>query len=263
MFFKKSIFQLFFSGRYYDVHKEYEKNKHHKKYNNDDLHYIFAAKSIIDEKSFQFVKLLKKAKKNNEIKSIFKKQLYKEEKNIINGVLNQPKYINKSLLAAMIGLKFHKKFFVETGTYIGQSTYNIQNLFLKLYTCEASKDLYKAAKNLFLLTKSNNIKIYLSDSRSFLNSLNKTIANNSVFFLDAHYSTGITSKEYGTCPLIDELQIIINKTSNAVVVVDDIRTMNGKNGYPNLNEILNILPNSARVKIIYDQMIIYFDDILI
>lgn len=263
MFFKKSIFQLFFSGRYYDVHKEYEKNKHHKKYNNDDLHYIFAAKSIIGENSFQLVNLLKKAKKNNEIKNIFKQQLYKEGKNIINGILNQPKYINKSLLAAMIGIKSKKKIFIETGTYIGQSTYSIQNLFSRLYTCEASKDLYRAAKNLFLLTKSNNIKIYLNDSRNFLKSLNKTIAKNSVFFLDAHYSTGITSKEYGKCPLIDELQIIIRKTSNAVVVVDDIRTMNGKNGYPNLNEILNVLPNNAKIKITYDQMIIYFDDILI
>jgi hypothetical protein len=263
MFSKKSIFELFFKGKYYEVHKEFEEFKHNKKYNNDEMHYIFASKSIINCDVSQVVMLLDKAPKNNVIKNIFKKQLYKEEKNIINGVLNQPKYINKSLLAAMIGLKNNKKIFIETGTYIGQSTYNIQNLFSKLYTCEASKDLYKAAKNLFLLTKSKNIKIYLNDSRNFLKSLKKTIANNSVFFLDAHYSTGITSKEYGRCPLLDELQIIIKKTSKPIVVVDDIRTMNGKNGYPNLNEILNILPNNAKIKIIYDQMIIYFDDILI
>jgi hypothetical protein len=263
MFFKKSIFELFFSGRYYEVHKEYEEFKSNKKYSNDDMHYIFASKSIIDCDVSQIISLLKKAPKNKEIENIFKQQLYKEGKNIINGVLNQPKHINKSLLAAMIGLKRNKKFFIETGTYIGQSIYNIQNLFSKLYTCEAAEDLHKAAKNLFLLSKSKNIKIYLNDSRNFLKSLNKTIADNSVFFLDAHYSTGITSKEYGRCPLIDELQIIIKKTSNAVVVVDDIRTMNGKNGYPNLNEILDILPNNAKIKIMYDQMIIYFEDILI
>ena len=33
--------------------------------------------------------------------------------------------------------------------------------------------------------------------------------------------------------------------------------MNGKNGYPNLIDILNCIPNSALIKILYDQLIIY------
>jgi hypothetical protein len=74
--------------------------------------------------------------------------------------------------------------------------------------------------------------------------------------LDAHYSKGNTSKEFGACPLIDELKIIFSNSSKAIIVIDDIRTMNGKNGYPKLLDILNYIPNNLVVKILYDQLII-------
>ena len=256
-FLNESIFNLFFSKQYYAVNENYEKNKNLRKFNNDENHLIFASKIIINQNISEISKKLKLPLKKKEIIKTFKEDLVKEKKNKRNGILTQPKYVNKSMLAAMIGFKYKKKYFIETGTFIGQSTYNIKNMFKKIYTCEASKDLYRAAKKLFHLTKKNNIKIYLSDSKIMLKSLNKKIFDDSIFFLDAHYSKGNTSREFGICPLVDELKVIFSKSSKAIIVIDDIRTMNGKNGYPKLLDILNCIPNNLGVKILYDQLIIY------
>jgi predicted O-methyltransferase YrrM len=255
-FLNESIFNLFFSKQYYAVNENYEKNKNSINFNNDEIHLIFASKVIIDQNISEILKKLRTPLKKKEVIKTFKEDLVKEKKNKKNGILRQPEYISKSMLAAMIGFKYKKKYFIETGTFIGQSTYNIQNMFKKIYTCEASKDLYKAAKKLFYLTKKNNIKIYLGDSKIMLKSLNKKIFDDSIFFLDAHYSKGNTSKEFGACPLIDELKIIFSNSSKAIIVIDDIRTMNGKNGYPKLLDILNYIPNNLVVKILYDQLII-------
>jgi hypothetical protein len=257
IFLKESIFKLFFSKQYNAVIDKYEKAKYPKKFSDEEVHLIFASKIIVKKNIDEILKKIKKPPSKKIITKIFKKSLINERNNKTNGALSQPKYINKSILAAIIGMRNKKKYFVETGTYIGKSTYNIQQLFKKVYTCEASKDLHDAAKQLFLLTKSHNIKIYLGDSRLFLKSLSKKICNNSIFFLDAHYSMGITSRKYGTCPLLDELKIIFDKSSEGIIVVDDLRTMNGKNGYPNLFDILSCVPNSALIEILYDQLIIY------
>ena len=257
IFLKESIFKLFFSKQYDAVIDKYEKAKYPKKFSDEEVHLIFASKIIVKKNIDEILKKIKKPPSKKIITKIFKKSLINERNNKTNGALSQPKYINKSILAAIIGIENKKKYFVETGTYIVQSTYNIHKLFKKVYTCEASKDLYEAAKQLFILTKSDDIEIYSGDSRLFLKSLSSKICNNSIFFLDAHYSKGITSRKYGTCPLIDELKIIFDKCSEGIIVVDDLRTMNGKNGYPNLIDILNCIPNSALIKILYDQLIIY------
>jgi hypothetical protein len=257
IFLNESIFKLFFSKQYNAVIKKYDQIKYSKKFSDDEVHLIFASKIIVGDNINEILKKIKKPLSIKLVTKLFKKSLVDERNDKIDGVLSQPKYINKSILAAIIGMRNKKKYFVETGTYIGKSTYNIQQLFKKVYTCEASEDLYNAAKQLFFLTKSHNIKIYLGDSRLFLKSLSKKICNNSIFFLDAHYSMGITSRKYGTCPLLDELKIIFDKSSEGIIVVDDLRTMNGKNGYPNLFDILSCIPNSALIEILYDQLIIY------
>jgi len=172
------------------------------------------------------------------------------------GLLQQPLHLHKSVLAAAIGLRAGKRNFVETGTYIGQSLLMISGLFDRLATVEADPVLHTAAVRLFAAKGVENVELALGDSRSFLAGIDRDFGNDSVYFLDAHYSHGITSREYGTCPVIDEIATVIDRSPEAVIVVDDLRTMSGSDGYPTLDEILNSIPNSRRVSIAYDQLII-------
>lgn len=247
-----SFFEDFWSGNHLLLSNRYESNPN-KKYTNDEIHYIFASMAI---ENFDLTEIRTKIKKPLslfEFKSTFIKQYNDEMKFPQVGVASQPKYIHKSLLAAAIGKANNKRNFVETGTFIGSSLYKICDLFFHLSSVEASKDLHIAASALFSFNK--NVTLKLGDSRTFLESLSSDYLNEAVVFLDAHYSKGITSSEFGECPVIEEILILLKKAPMCIVIVDDIRTMNGKHGYPTLLKILNSLPGNLKAVIMFDQLI--------
>lgn len=171
------------------------------------------------------------------------------------GILTQPIHVQKVLLAAAIGLQSGKTNFIETGTYTGQSLFKIVRLFDHLVTVEADPRLHKAAIALFQSWDIGNVDAHCSDSLSVLRTIDSDFGNNGVFFLDAHYSGGPTSKRYGACPVIEEIRILLERCPDAVVVVDDMRVMNGKQGYPTLSEILSQLPSAMSVQIMLDQLV--------
>ena len=135
----------------------------------------------------------------------------------------------------------------------------IASLFDQLWTVEADPFIHRAALGLFQGRGIVNVDAQLGDSRQFLALLDQQVCNDAVFFLDAHFSSGITSREYGTCPVVEEIAIIVDKAPAALVVVDDLREMNGSKGYPDLAEVLDSIPNSRRVEIAFDQLIIRGD----
>lgn len=169
------------------------------------------------------------------------------------GLLEQPVSLNKCVLAAAIGLANGKTNFVETGTYVGSSIRKVAGLFHSLKSVEASADLHSIAQH--LLVSHANVELACGDARDFLKGIAQDFLNDSVIFLDAHYSTGITSRAFGICPVFDEINIILEKAPNAVVVVDDLRTMNGKRGYPTLQALFKQLPVGLPATIMFDQLI--------
>jgi hypothetical protein len=55
-----------------------------------------------------------------------------------------------------------------------------------------------------------------------------------LFWLDAHYSAGITAKGEGNTPIEEELKHIFGHecAENNVILIDDARVFNGSNDYP-------------------------------
>jgi predicted O-methyltransferase YrrM len=256
---KMSVFEKFWSGNHQALAIDFQSNP--SQFNNpDDIHYIYASMAIIDADLDEISKKVEPPLSLNEFESKIKDQYLKEISKPQSGVLNQPRYVHKSMLAASIGLANEKSNFVETGTYTGNSTYKISSLFSHLSTIEASQELYKAASS--LLGGCKNVSCVLGNSKQLLESLTTDYLNNSVVFLDAHYSTGLTSNLYGACPVIEEILEILNKAPKAILIIDDIRTMNGKEGYPSLAEILNAIPSNIKVDIVFDQMIFTYDGII-
>ena len=63
-----------------------------------------------------------------------------------------------------------------------------------------------------------------------------------LFWLDAHYSGKGTAKEDVITPIIYELQCILNSSNlNHVILIDDARFFIGKNGYPTIKELKEII----------------------
>lgn len=170
-------------------------------------------------------------------------------------ILSQPNWLNKAIKAANIGIKNNCSTVIETGTFLGVSTYIFSGVFNEVITIEADEKLHEVAKE-WLVEKTDNITCLRGNSGELLSKSIENRVEKILIFLDAHYSTGITSKEYGICPLIEELNAIY-ESSNAecITVIDDIRCM-GMEGYPTISEIIERIPNGKAITIEHDQMII-------
>ena len=116
--------------------------------------------------------------------------------------------------------------FVETGTYRGSTTMAMAKIFNKVFTIELQEFLFVEAKATFERNNFTNIQPLLGDSSEKLKDILGEIKGNSVFFLDGHWSGGITAKGNKDCPLLEELKIINSFSGKAVIIIDDYRLFN-------------------------------------
>jgi len=121
------------------------------------------------------------------------------------------------------------KTFVETGTLYGDTMNNMAGLFDKLYSIEIDKVLYDKAKQKF--SDHSKMEFIHGDSSIELKELIGNLKSNTVFFLDGHYSAGVTSYGIKHVPLYEELSSIEKLFShNAIIIIDDVRLFGKFNG---------------------------------
>ena len=122
--------------------------------------------------------------------------------------------------------------FVETGTFMGQTIFELESVFSKLYTIELDLILYEqAVKTYMYISLERKIRFIHGDSSIRLEELiMEELNDNSIFFLDGHWSCGNTSRGNKDCPLIEECEIIAeNFKYNAIIVIDDYRLFGTNN----------------------------------
>jgi hypothetical protein len=140
-------------------------------------------------------------------------------------------------------LAFTKTFkydvFVETGTYLGAMIWTVLKDFKKIYTVELSTSLHKRAVAMF--RKYPHVHCLQGDSGVVLHQLVPSINEGAIFWLDGHYSGGITALGDQVCPIYNELDAIIaHDRYDHLILIDDARLfMNGEQGYPSLEEVRN------------------------
>jgi len=141
---------------------------------------------------------------------------------------------------------FNTRTLIETGTYKGDMVYAVRRYFDKVVSFELDPLLYEEATKRF--AQDQNVSIVLGDSGQLLGEHLATITEPCLFWLDGHYSGGITAKSALNTPIKNELdQILKHHVSGHVILVDDARCFNGEDDYPTLQElkhfILNIKPD--------------------
>ncbi len=151
--------------------------------------------------------------------------------------------------------KFNISILIETGTYLGDMVKSQINNFEVIYSVELSKDLWKRAVKRF--DKFKKVKLLQGDSGLVLHDLVPRISERAIFWLDGHYSAGITAKGEKDCPIFEELSAIFKSKINHVLLIDDARLFVGENDYPTIevltNFILTNFPNS-NVEIVNDMI---------
>jgi len=126
--------------------------------------------------------------------------------------------------------------FIETGTYSGKTTKWAATKFKEVHTIELSETLFaQYGKG---LSSIGNITPYFGDSRNILPEILTAIHGNILFWLDAHYSAGVTAGKEDPCPLLAELEMILRRNNDDIILIDDARCVDGTGGWPTISELL-------------------------
>src|SRR5262249_54408993 len=129
------------------------------------------------------------------------------------------------------------RIFVETGTYVGDTTAALAPAFAECFTIEMSPELYARASARF--SSSPLIHCMLGDSADVLPHIVGRLKEPALFWLDAHASGGDTI-DTGKGPILTELAAIHSGTLKHVTLIDDAR------GH-NLMAIRDTLPDNFSV----------------
>jgi len=135
-----------------------------------------------------------------------------------------PSYIKRAVLQR---IGFSEAVWVETGTFMGDTAALLAKDAKAVFTIEPDRVLYEKAAERFAGHPKVKALYGLSEELfpSLLPSLNGAVN----FWLDGHYSGGITHKGPTDCPIRDELQNIENNLNNfekLSILIDDVRCFN-------------------------------------
>ncbi|MFA5770863.1 MAG: hypothetical protein WC894_05220 [Patescibacteria group bacterium] len=153
----------------------------------------------------------------------------------------------KAELLVEIAKKYNLKILVETGTHKGDTMYYCKDYFDELFSIELDHEFYIYSKN--KLSNYKNVHIVEGDSGVVLVEILKNINKPVLFWLDAHYSGVGTAKGDFDTPVIKELDYILNKNLNCVILIDDARLFRGRGRYPQLKSIKKMLKKYSDYKI--------------
>jgi hypothetical protein len=151
-----------------------------------------------------------------------------------------PPHAVKQNIVKSYAAKFSLRNFIETGTYMGEMIDAVLNTFSKITSIEFGPALTERAKNRF--SSYSHVKIIQGDSGQVLPEVMANINEPCLFWLDAHYSGGVTAKNALETPIVKELSVLLEYSCpDHVILINDAREFTGQNNYPLLEEVRNLI----------------------
>jgi hypothetical protein len=150
-----------------------------------------------------------------------------------------PPHIIKQKTINQYQKNHHCNTLVETGTYLGDMIFAQMNHFNNIYSIELDSALFKRATKTF--KKHPHVTILQGDSGKVLKQIAPTLKEKSIFWLDGHYSGGITARGEKDCPIYEELEPIFASKINHVLLIDDARCFNGTCDYPTIDDLSKVI----------------------
>lgn len=147
----------------------------------------------------------------------------------------------KQAVVAAYGERFGMRTLIETGTYLGQMVEAQRGRFDRVWSIELDKGLARTARDRFAGAK--NVTILQGDSGEHLKDVLAASNGQCLFWLDAHYSAGITARGDMDTPIRSELELVLTAPWEHVVLVDDARCFGAADfpDYPSIDEIRSIV----------------------
>jgi len=142
----------------------------------------------------------------------------------------------KHELLRSYGRRFGLRTLVETGTYLGDTVAALRGDFDRIVSVELSEELHRRARRRF--AGARGVELVQGDSGVVLPAVLAGIDEPCLFWLDGHYSAGITARGALDSPVVAELEAIFARGIDGhAVLIDDARCFDGSPGWPSLEEL--------------------------
>lgn len=171
--------------------------------------------------------------KNTLIRRRQKQELVRWEQ---NGRPLPPPHLVKQNTLRTIAQQYGLKVLVETGTYLGDMVEAMKTVFDRIYSIELSTYLYQKARQRF--RRQPKITILQGDSATELKHVVEHLDEPALFWLDGHYSAGVTAKGRKDTPVLEELGHILNSRQDKhIILIDDAHLFGADPAYPSVDEV--------------------------
>ena len=132
--------------------------------------------------------------------------------------------------------RYHFRTFVETGTFQGDMVAAVKDSFDVVYSIELDQALHERACVRF---KANpNVRLRQGDSGQVIPQVLRELSTPALFWLDAHYSAGVTSMGKLFSPILEELEHIFrHPIKGHVILIDDYWAFGTMKDYPSMAEL--------------------------
>ena len=156
-----------------------------------------------------------------------------------------PPHLAKQQIIREYAQRFNIPVFIETGTYLGDMVNAVKDIFDEIYSIELGMELSQQAKKRFANAK--HITILQGDSGEVLKDVLAYVEKPCLFWLDSHYSAGITSKGNLTTPIQKELVHILNHpmVHSHRILIDDARSFTGEGDYPSIRFLQDLVTSAG------------------
>ncbi|MGQ0828889.1 MAG: hypothetical protein ACT4ON_10915 [Bacteroidota bacterium] len=152
---------------------------------------------------------------------------------IADGKPLPPPHLVKFFAIKEFQKKSGHKTLIETGTFTGNMIESCKSVFKTVISIELSHDLYNKACERFKEDK--NVKLYQGDSAIKLPEILKAVTEPCIFWLDGHFSSGITAMGEKYTPINEEMNsIFTHPIKNHIILIDDARLFIGEDDYPKM-----------------------------
>jgi hypothetical protein len=129
--------------------------------------------------------------------------------------------------------RYRTRVLIETGTYTGAMVLSLRHQFHRIVSIEVDPSLHARAAQ--RVRRWPNIELLLGDSEVVLPRVLASLQEPALFWLDGHYSGGITSRGRLNTPVVHELESVLSHpVASHVILIDDAREFTGQGDYPTL-----------------------------
>jgi predicted O-methyltransferase YrrM len=135
--------------------------------------------------------------------------------------------------------RFGLHILVETGTFVGDTPAALQDDFERIFTIELDHRLSAAARRRF--RHQPRITVIQGESGVVLGELSRSLPEPVLFWLDGHWSGGVTARGPEESPILREAATILSRSNPGdVLLIDDARLF-GIASYPSVEEVRRLI----------------------